>query len=111
MYAGGQINGISYPGALDTAAGWAMRNNCTGPFAATGMMLDLDSSLPGAETTVSAYSGCPAGAAGELWSIQGGSHIPVLQTTWAETIYTWLAAHPEAVGAVFVGSGSTSSSC
>ena len=59
-----------------------------------GGELDLVVDLPLAETERSSFRGCPAGAAAELWKIRGGSHIPVFNASWADTIYTWLLAHP-----------------
>ncbi len=57
------------------------------------MTLDLDSGLPGAETKVERYDGCQAAV--ELWTIQGGSHVPALQPIWGETIYGFLSSHPK----------------
>jgi len=82
-----------YPSARETAALWAARNGCTGALQATGALHDLEGLIPGAETKVEAYAGCPAGAV-ELWTIQGGEHIPPLTTNWAEPVWSFLAAHP-----------------
>lgn len=94
-YGGGSIGTNGYPSAHQTVADWAQHNGCTGALAATGMTLDLDSALAGNETRVEAYGGCPQGGHVELWTIQGGSHVPSLQPTWAATIYGFLAAHPK----------------
>ncbi len=96
LYVGGQLATTvqPYPGARTTVATWAQKNGCSGDLAPTGQMLDLDTTLLGAETKVEAASGCTAGAV-ELWTIQGGAHIPTLQSSWAETIYGFLAAHPK----------------
>jgi polyhydroxybutyrate depolymerase len=94
-YNGGNILGHQFPSAMQTVADWAKDNGCTSTLTDTGMTLDLESVLPGAETTVSAYSGCKNGGAVELWSIQGGSHVPSLQPIWGDTLYGFLAAHPK----------------
>ena len=93
-YNGGALTGVSYPSEHDTLNGWAMRNGCTGTIADTGMTLDIDTLIPGSETTISAFATCPS-AAVELWTIHGGSHIPNLSTLWAGQIYDWLTAHPK----------------
>jgi polyhydroxybutyrate depolymerase len=85
-----------YPSETQTMATWAVKNGCTGALAPNGMTLDLDTILPGAETSESAYASCPTGVAVELWTIAGGSHIPILtQPTWPESIYAFLEKHPK----------------
>ena len=56
---------------------------------------DLDSGLPGAETTVQRFAGCTAGTGVELWSIQGGGHAPALDRSFSLRVYAWLQAHPK----------------
>jgi polyhydroxybutyrate depolymerase len=82
------------PSAKDSLARWAALDRCPGGLIATGTALDVDAGLPGAETRIDRYEGCPAGAA-ELWTIQGGAHVPTLQPTWAAMIYGFLKAHPK----------------
>jgi polyhydroxybutyrate depolymerase len=80
------------PSAADSVGSWATKNGCTGTLAATGVTLDLDSGLPGAETAAAAYT-CAQGAA-ELWTIHGGAHAPALIVPdWGNHVYDWLAAH------------------
>lgn len=55
--------------------------------------LDLDESVAGAETHIVGYTGCPAGVAVELWSLEGSSHVPGLVDTFATTVFDWLSAH------------------
>jgi polyhydroxybutyrate depolymerase len=86
----------AYPSEATTMATWAAKNGCTGALAPNGKTLDLDTSLAGAETVEKAYSGCPAGIDVELWTIQGGAHIPTLaRPTWAEEVWGFLSAHPK----------------
>ena len=74
LYAGGLIQGMTYPGSVATALQWAEYNNCI----LSGSLedsRDLDPSIPGAETEVTAYSqGCKPGASVELWTVEGGGH-------------------------------------
>ena len=84
--------GVSYLGAVGSVARWAGFNGC-GPLESTGAMLDLDPSVPGAETSVSRHNACAGGAA-ELWTMRGAGHLPGVGSEWANTIYDWLMAHP-----------------
>ena len=100
-YEGAQIIGNAYPGAIETAAKWAKYNGCTGdlgPAAAT--TLDFDQSVPGAETTEQSHTGCPSGVAVGVWTIEGGAHIPPINTPstpypMTEAIVDFLLAHPK----------------
>lgn len=83
----------TYPSAKATVASWASKNGCTGTLEATDTRLDLDTSLSGSETNVARYAGCPSTTAVELWTIEGGAHVPSLGTTWTDTLYTFLFAH------------------
>jgi polyhydroxybutyrate depolymerase len=93
-YLGGSFAGgvISYPGAKATVASWATKNGCGADLAGTAK-LDLDTAVPGEETTVQSHT-CTKGAA-ELWTIVGGAHVPPFQANWAELVYGFLEAHPK----------------
>lgn len=85
-----------YPSEAQTMSTWAAKNGCTGVQAPNGLTLDLDATLAGAETTESAYAGCPSGIGVELWTIRGGTHVPALaHPTWEESIYAFFKAHPK----------------
>lgn len=95
-YAGGAPSPpllASYPSARDTVARWMQYDGCAGPLADTGARLNLVSNLPDGHTRVERAAGCP-GAAVELWTIQGGVHIPPLLPTFAASVYSFLMAHP-----------------
>ena len=81
------------PSAHETVGVWARNDACSGAIVDTGARLDLDVGLPGDETTVEAYGGCPAGIGVELWSIVGGTHRPGLPTTFPGLAWTFLTAH------------------
>lgn len=86
-----------YPSAHETIARWAAIDACTGPLHEIGR-IDLDTSLPGDETSEQAYSGC-RGTAVELWTMHGAGHMPALARApappaFAEAIWTFLEHHP-----------------
>lgn len=87
---------VSYPGAATTVADWATLDG-GGTIADTGSQpLDLDSILPGAETTVTRYaSACRGQSDAELWTIQGGSHNPGLGASFGPHVIDFLFAHPK----------------
>jgi polyhydroxybutyrate depolymerase len=96
-YEGGSMpNGASYPGAVETVDDWARQNGCNGSLAPTGREFDLDGGVNGDETVEEAYSGCPAGTDVQLWTIEGGSHVPAFNENWAEAIWAFMANHPKA---------------
>ena len=83
------------PGARATVAIWANRNGCLGSLTDTGSRIDIESGLQGAETKVEAYSGCAKEGSIELWTMEGGGHIPVFNAQWPGAIYDFLMAHPK----------------
>lgn len=87
-------DGPPYPGAVDTVARWALVDGCNAP-PQSGSPIDLDVIIEGSETVVDAYGGCDAATGVELWTIQGGSHIPVFSDAIGGTLMDWLLAHPK----------------
>ena len=85
-------SGGAYPSAEQTVALWVARNGCE-PDPADGAPLDLDSGLPGAETATRAWSGCTDGNDVELWTIEGGKHVPAVSPDFAPTVLGWLLGH------------------
>ena len=80
------------PSAIQSVGSWATKNGCAGTLADTGMTLDLDLNLTGAETGIARYD-CSAGAA-ELWTIHGGMHLPALiLPDWGHDVFDWLMQH------------------
>lgn len=91
-FAGGELL-APVTGAAETVGRWARRNGCT-----TAMIdlapIDLDVAQPGAETTVSAYEGCPSGVAVQLDTMEGSEHIPQLDhDSVGRNVIDWLLAH------------------
>jgi len=83
------------PSAHETVAIWGNRNACLGSLTNSGRRLDIEARLPGAETKVEAYSGCATEGAVELWTLEGGGHIPAFNSQWPGAIYDFLMAHPK----------------
>jgi polyhydroxybutyrate depolymerase len=78
-YGGGPLGGRfpkrgEAPSAREGAAAWAARNGCKGALTPDAPR-DLASDLPGAETEIEAYAGCPRGGAVELWTVRGAGHV------------------------------------
>lgn len=93
-YGGGTVfgSGPTFPGAVATVASWAAKNGCAETLTDDGH-LDLVTDLDGEETRMARHA-CTSGAV-ELWTIEGGRHVPRLQPTSAERIYAFLEAHPK----------------
>ena len=111
---------IAVPSARETVARWARRDDCRPNPTVVGPRVDLESRVPGAETTMERFD-CPAPYGVELWTIDGGlpqtasllgtdsAHIPRFyyhgmpgfheppanQPAFPDRIYDWLIAHPK----------------
>ncbi len=84
----------AYPGARETVRQWAAHNGCS-MAPQEGDTLDLVPALPGAETHVLRYeSECRPGGSAELWTVEGGGHVPEFHPDGAVAI-DWLLAHPK----------------
>lgn len=95
LYGGGTIVN-SYPSAIETAEQWATFGGCSTIPDTSAPPLDLVPNLPGAETTVARYeSACGPWGSAELWTIQGGSHVPALTITFRTAVLDFLFAHPK----------------
>lgn len=89
-YAG---NGF-HPSAEDAVLRWAERAGCDTATPTTLEPLDIETDLAGAETSAVRYeTGCAEGIDAELWTIQGGGHIPSLNAEWAPRLIEWLFRH------------------
>lgn len=91
-YLGGAILGNEYTSAQESVKRWASIDSCAmNP--TVGNAFDLVTSLAGDETIPTVYS-CP-NASVEMWSIQGGAHGPVLDSSFGLKVMDWLLAHPK----------------
>jgi polyhydroxybutyrate depolymerase len=101
-YNGGCFVGMSfcYPGALGSAEQWATFGGCSLVSDTSGAPLDLVANLAGDDTTVARYEGdCAPGGSAELWTINGGVHVPSLSPTFSQLVIEYLLAHPKPVPA------------
>jgi polyhydroxybutyrate depolymerase len=79
-----------HPSVPETLARWAKLEHCSEQMQSTGT-LDLDPSIDGGETEISAYEGC-RGARVELWKIVGGNHASGLSRATANAIWDYIAS-------------------
>lgn len=93
-YLGGTLL-LPYPGAGETIADWAKLNKCIMKLIPTNSKINVDNTIPGAETTVSDYFGCAKNTSVELWSVAGGHHVPTLAPDFATRLVNFLLAHPK----------------
>lgn len=94
-YEGGTLLGNDHPSAATSAATWADYDGCAVTTVNAAAALDLDANLAGAETSTMMYEGCPAGVGVELWTIDGGAHIPARTPAMSIGILDFLFAHPK----------------
>jgi polyhydroxybutyrate depolymerase len=94
-YNGGTVaTGVPpYPGATTSVGDWVGFDTCNATADTSGAPLDLDSTLAGAETDVTAYHGCASKTDVVLWTINGGSHIPSFTPAFAPDMTGWLLDH------------------
>lgn len=94
-YDGGTIGVNAFPAAPTTVSDWVTFDGCSSTPDLTAPPLDLDSTLPGDETTVTKYgAGCMPGGHAELWTIAGGSHVPTLSAVFTPDLIQFLYDHP-----------------
>jgi len=98
LYGGGtEIQGIpcAYPSAKETVALWAPHGGCAATLEDSSIRLDLDSSIDGDETRVERHPSCSGSLAVELWTIEGGEHIPTFRNDVHLPIWDFLSSHPK----------------
>lgn len=90
-FAGSPYNSV--PSANQTVNDWREFDGCTTAADTSAKPIDLDTSLPGAETTATSYNkGCRGGTSVALWVIHGGKHSPALGPDFAKLVVDWLFA-------------------
>ena len=93
MHMHGTVDGtVPFTGAVPSVDQWAAKNGCGTTRTAIGDR-DFDTSVDGAETHMSTTDGCPANGAVELWTMEGSSHIPVMNATFSTSMLDWFTAH------------------
>ena len=93
-YGGGALAN-PYPGTMETISDWAKLDKCNSTLTKIKAKINLEATIPGAETTVSHYQGCAKRTTVELWSIAGGYHAPKLVPDFATKLINFLLAHPK----------------
>lgn len=83
-----------HPSAQGTTDRWAGYDGCSTAAPEGLPSIDLDVLLPGDETAVQRYQGCPGTTDVQLWSIVGGGHLPAFGDQFARALWTWMSAHP-----------------
>ena len=94
-YTGGTILGNDHPSAQTTVDTWADYNECAATTVDAAGVLDMDANLAGAETSTEVFEDCPTGIDVELWTIDGGAHIPARTADMSTGIIDFLFAHPK----------------
>ena len=78
---------VAYPSARGSVEQWAKHNGCDLTPDESAAAIDIVSGIDGAETKVSRYTkGCKPGGSGELWTIEGAGHIPILSKQFAPAV-------------------------
>jgi poly(3-hydroxybutyrate) depolymerase/1,4-dihydroxy-2-naphthoate octaprenyltransferase len=88
-YVGGALFAQNYPSVDEVVKRWSNNNQCT---ANSENQLDLIAAMSGSETTALSFN-CSEGAL-ELWRINGGVHVPVLDRGFADKVVSWLTLKP-----------------
>lgn len=83
-------SGVLFPGAVESVERWAELDGCDAASVA-GAPRDIELEIAGDETTVDSYQACD-GTSVELWSIQGGGHVPSLVEDFSAQVIAWLLA-------------------
>lgn len=84
---------VPYSVAAPSVQQWAVADHC-GTTRTLGSPIDLDSTLVGAETLTESTAGCPDGVTVDLWTIEGGTHVPALQDTFDSEVRQWVMSNP-----------------
>jgi polyhydroxybutyrate depolymerase len=95
LYDGGSTLS-KYPSAQQSVDAWVNSNGCNKTPDLSSPPLDLDTGLAGDETSVSQWkAGCQPGGDVELWTLEGGGHIPALSSNFAPGVIDFLLSHPK----------------
>ena len=84
-----------YASAEESVRRWTERNGCVGQ-PVTLDHLDLDLSIPDAETARLAWTSCDQSTVTGLWTIERGGHIPPMRSTFSEEVVRWILDHKRA---------------
>lgn len=93
LYNGGLRNGKPYVGARPMVERMVAANGCAPSAQENVGTLDLVADLSANETQVSRWTSCSRDVRTELWTIQNGSHVPMLSSQFSDLVYSFLAHH------------------
>jgi polyhydroxybutyrate depolymerase len=88
-YVGGALFAQNYPSVDEVVKRWSNNNQCT---TKPENQLDVIAAMSGAETTSYPFD-CTQGSL-ELWKLNGGVHVPVLDRGFADKVVSWLTLKP-----------------
>jgi polyhydroxybutyrate depolymerase len=83
---------VPYADAAPSVTQWAGLDGCRGA-RTRGAELDLEAALAGAETRTEVTGGCPPGVAVDLWTLEGGGHVPTFGAAFSQAAWQWLVDH------------------
>jgi len=95
LYHGGLLNGEKYPSALRTVESWAKLNLCSALPVKVKKKLDVEKSIIGAETKILRFQSCENQTNVELWSVDGGVHVPFPTSSFAIALVDFFLSHPK----------------
>jgi len=91
-YEGGDFRTGTHPSARESVQRFAERSGCAGTWMDRDP-IDFVTTVDGAETKVEVQStGCAVGTDYQLWTVEGGGHIPSLAEGAIQTALEWLLA-------------------
>jgi polyhydroxybutyrate depolymerase len=82
------------PGAVKAVQIWAGYNDASDPVTDAAPSLNL-TDVAGLDTVVTRYTSYLPGGAVELWTINGGGHVPEPSAEFSPRVIDWLLAHPK----------------
>ncbi len=97
-YTGGYFTNPNWPrylSAVENIQTWADYNGASNPVSDPTPTLDLTTDVAGLDTVVTRYTTFPPSGAVELWTINGGGHVPALSSQFSPRVIDWLLAHPK----------------
>jgi len=83
------------PSAEESALQFVAHDGCDRESTSSDMSLDYDAVILGAETRVTAWTGCEKGSAVQLWTMEGTGHIPGFQPAFLADVMDFFLAHPK----------------
>jgi poly(3-hydroxybutyrate) depolymerase len=88
-------NTFPYLSVMLSLQNWAGYNGASNPTTEAAPSLDLMLDVAGLDSVVTRYTTFPPGGAVELWTINGGVHVPTLSSQFSPRVIDWLLVHPK----------------